>query len=841
MSLSIAAKLAARELRGGLRGFRIFLGCVILGVAAIAAIGTVRDSIAAGLRQEGARLLGGDAGIELTYRFARDAERAWMESVADRVSEIAEFRSMAVAPDGARALTQVKAVDDAYPLVGAVTLKPEMPLGTALEGAGGLPGVVMHPVLIEQLGLRPGAVIRLGTATFRLTAAITAEPDTATATAGVGLGPRSIVATRALAGTGLLEPGTLFSTRYRLDLPPGADLEAVQAQAKEALSGAGMRWRDARNGAPGVAEFVQRLGAFLVLVGLSGLAVGGVGISAALRAYLAGKTGTIATLRTLGADRKTVFATYFLQVGVLALLGIGLGLLLGVGAPVLLAPLIEARLPVPAVFAAWPAPMAEATVYSLLTVLIFTLWPLARAGEVRAAALWRGQQGGAGHLPPPACLVATAALLAALLAVATWFSGHTSLTLWTAGGIGAALFALALAAGAVRAAARGLRARARGRPALGWALAAIGGPGNSVAPVMLSLGLGLAVLATVGQIDSTLRGAIARDLPNRAPAFFFLDIQKDQIDRFLARLEDDPAVGGVDHAPMLRGVITRINGRPAAEVAGDHWVLRGDRGVTYAAAPPERTPVTRGTWWAPDYDGAPQVSFAAEEGAEMGLELGDRITVNILGRDITARLTSFRKVDFSTAGMGFIMVMNPAALKAAPHSFIATVHADATAEATLLRDITDSFPNVTAIRVRDAIEKVSGLLKGLAAATAWGAAATLLTGFLVLIGAAAADQRARRHEAAILKTLGATRARILAGLALRATILGAAAGLVALGAGIGGGWAVSRFVMETDFTIAWTPAIAIVAGGAMISLAAGLAFAWGPMRARPARVLRDPE
>ena len=187
------------------------------------------------------------------------------------------------------------------------------------------------------------------------------------------------------------------------------------------------------------------------------------------------------------------------------------------------------------------------------------------------------------------------------------------------------------------------------------------------------------------------------------------------------------------------------------------------------------------------------------------------------------------------------MVMNPAALAGAPHSFIATVHAPPEAEAEILRSISEAFPNITAIGVREAIEQVSGLLAGLASAIAWGAAATLLTGFLVLIGTTAADSRARRYEAAILKVLGATRARILAGLALRAAMLGAAAGLVALLAGIAGGWAACRYLLGTDFSIAWGSGLSIVAGGAGLSLLAGLAFALGPLSARPARILRARE
>ncbi|MGR3652219.1 MAG: ABC transporter permease [Roseovarius sp.] len=839
MSLRVAARLAGRELRGGLRGFRIFLGCVILGVAAIAAVGTLRESVQAGLATQGAALLGGDAEIELTYRFASRTERLWMEDAATRVSEIADFRSMAVA-GAARELTQVKAVDAAYPLVGRVALDPDMPLDTALAGAGGLPGAVMEPVLATRLGIGIGDSFRLGEQRFTLTAEIVREPDPSRA--GFGLGPRTIVARTALDRSGLLAPGSLFTSRYRLDLADGTDLDALATRAEEELSASGVRWNDARNASPRVAEFITRLGAFLVLVGLSGLAVGGVGISAALRAYLAGKVQVIATLRTLGADQRTVFLIYFLQVAVLALLGIAGGLILGVGLPVVLGPVIAAQLPVPAVFAAYPAPMIEAALYSVLSVLIFTLWPLARAREVRAAALYRDAVGGGARWPGWPWVLITTGLFALLVTVAALFSGNAPLTLWTAGGIIGALALLWLAAAATTRTARALRPRLRGWPALGWALGAIGGPGNTAGPVMLALGLGLSVLAAVGQIDGNLRRAIAADLPERAPSFFFVDLQKDQMEWFLDRLEGDPGVARVDHAPMLRGVISRINGRPAREVAPGHWVVEGDRAVSYADSLPARTTLTAGDWWGEGYSGPPQLSFAVEEAAEMGIGIGDEITVNILGRDITAPITSLREVDFSSVGMGFVMLMNPSALAGAPHSFIATVYADSqSTEEAILRDVTDRYPNVTAINVRDALMRVTDLLASLASATSWGASVTLLTGFLVLVGAAAADARARSVEAAILKVLGATRARILAGLALRSLILGAAAGIVALGAGIGGGWAVSRFVMETPFAVIWPSALAIVAGGTAITLLAGLVFALGPLRARPARVLRARE
>jgi len=838
MSLAVSARLARRELRGGLKGFRIFLACLALGVAAIAGVGSVRSGIEAGLANEGAALLGGDAEMEFTYRFADDAEKAWMEGAAVAVSEVADFRSMAVRGD-TRALTQVKAVDDLYPLVGSVEMSPDMSLETALAGQDGLPGAVLDPLLIAQMALEPGGTFRLGTQEFVLMAALENEPDSAGD--GFALGPRSLVARQDLAQSGLLASGTLFSSKYRLLLPDGTGLEPVKQEATDKFSSSGMRWRDARNGAPGIATFVERLGAFLILVGLSGLAVGGVGVSSAVRAYLAGKTGVIATLRSLGADRRTVFQVYFLQIGALSVVGIALGLLLGGLVPVALGPLISTQLPVPADFGLYPAPLIEAAIYGGLTALIFTLWPLARTGEVRAATLFRDAMAGAKLLPPLPFVLITLALTAALVGVAVLFSGTVTLTLWTAAGVILSLVLLAIAALGLRWLARRLAPLTRGRPALRWAVAAIGGARDEATPVVLSLGLGLTVLAAVGQIDGNLRNAIAQELPDRAPSFFFVDIQREQIDGFLDRLSTDPEVSRTEHAPMLRGVITTINDLPATEVAGDHWVVTGDRGVTYADAQPETTRITEGTWWGEGYTGAPQISFAAEEAAEMGLKLGDRMTINILGRDIEGTLTSFREVDFSTAGMGFVLAMNEAALAGAPHSFIATVYASEAAEPVILRDLTNAYPNITAIRVRDAIDRVTVLMGGIANATRWGASATLLTGFLVLIGAAAAGAPARSYEAAVLKTLGASRGRILLSFALRSALLGAGAALVALFAGIAGGWAVMTFVMESDFTVIWGSAFGIVLGGVLATLLAGFGFAWAALGTKPVRVLRARE
>ena len=834
--MSLSYTIARRELRGGLRGFRVFLACLALGVAAIAGVGTLRTGIQQGLTDQGAVILGGDAEMRFTYRPADAGELAYMDSIATQLSEVYDFRSMVIL-DTDQALTQIKGVDAAWPLTGAATLDPAIPVAKALADQNGQPGAIMDPVLIDRLGLQIGDSFRLGTKSFRLTAALLREPDSAST--GFTLGPRTVVRSQDLQGSGLLESGSMYETRYRLLLPPEADLQALEDATETQFRDKGMRWTDSRNAAPGIEAFVDRIGSFLVLVGLAGLAVGGVGISAAIRSYLDGKTETIATLKTLGAEGGLIFRVYLWQTAILAAVGIALGVVIGAIAPVLAAPLIEASLPFPAEIRLSPGALVEAAFYGALSALIFTLLPLARTERIRPAALYRGGEG-TRSWPRKRYLAALIVSAAALIGSATWLSGIPELALGAAGGIVGALVILTLAAIGLRRLSRRL-ARARlthGRPATRAALAAIGSPRSDATPVILSLGLGLSVLAAVGQIDWNLRQAIATDLPTRAPAFFFIDIQPDQIDPFLAMVDANPAVTEIETAPMLRGVITQINGKPAREVAGDHWVVRGDRGITYAATPGAKTRITAGTYWAEDYSGDPQISFAAEEAEEMGLTLGDTMTVNILGRDITGTITSFREVDFSNAGMGFVMTLNPAALAGAPHTHIATVYAPPEAEAAILRDVSKTWPNITAIRIREAVDRVAEALSAIATATAWAAAGTLITGFVVLIGAAAAGEPARIYESAILKTLGATRSKILSSFALRSALMGAAAGLVAVVAGGIAGWAVMTFVMDSTYRFEPVSAIGIVFGGVLATLVAGLLFALRPLSARPAQTLR---
>ena len=836
----IALKIAQRELTAALKdrlhGFRILILCLIFGVASIATIGSLRGAIEAGLNSNGRIFLGGDAEIELTYRRASPQENGWMAQQSLQKSEILDFRSMAVARDNSkRILTQVKAVDAAYPLVGKIVLSNSMDLPEALAGQNDLPGAVVAPALMRRLQLNLGDIMQLGEQEFVVMATLEKEPDNF---GNFALGPRSIVSAQDLEGSGLLSQGTIFSSKYRLILPNGADFDKVKAVFETDWATAGGKWKDARNASPGAARAIDRLSTFLVLIGLSGLVVGGIGVSAAVRAFVAKKTGHIAVLKTLGATPRQIFWIYTLQVIAYTVMAVFLGVLLGAGAPFMARPFLPESLSAVAVISVYPGALLEAATYGALAAAIFSIWPLAQTEQIRPANLFRG--GTPQSWPAARYVIVLVILLGGALWGAVQFSGSITMTFWLLGGISLALLFLALMAGLFQLILKQVvRSKAlQGRLALRAAVSAIASGTERAGPVVMGIGLGLAVLAAVGQIDGNLRKSMTKSLPDKAPSFFFLDIQPGQLDEFNQRLLDNTEVDRVETAPMLRGLVTQINGKPAAEVGGDHWVLRGDRGISYAAEMPEKTSLTAGQWWPGDYSGPAQISFSAEAADEIGISLGDSLTLNVLGRDITATITSLRDVDFSNAGMGFVIVLNAAALAGAPHSHIATVYASEAAEIPILDELGQAFPNVTGIQIREAVLMVSGIVSSIASAASIGAIATLLTGFLILIGAASASSEQRAYETAILKTLGATRREILISFALRAAMVGTLAAIVALGAGLLGGWAVSHFVFETSFEVIWSNAALIIVGGVGATLITGVLFALGPLSQSAAAELR---
>lgn len=823
---AVAWRLARRELRGGTRGFRIFLACIVLGVAAISGVGSLAEALRAGLAGNARALLGADVELRVAARGATNDQLAWLRDNSETLITVREMHTMAYATASpARTLVELKGIDPAYPLYGSVTLSPPIPLTEALEVRDGAPGAVAEKTLFARIGLAIGDRLRVGDAEIEVRATIVREPDRVSG--AFTLGPRLMVANETFDVTGLVRPGSMLRHKYRVRLPAPETAGSWVEKLDSAFPDAAWRVYDLDDAQPSVKRFVDRLGMFLTLVGLTALVIGGVGIANAVASHLAGRMETIATLKCLGATSDVVFRTYFLEVGVLALLGIALGLGLGGGTAVLVASLTGASLPVSPVAGLYPAPLAVAAAFGILTTVVFTLWPLARARDVPAAGLFRDIVAPIRRLPPARYVWAIALALAVLVGLALSTTAYLLVARWFIAGAAAALAAFWIAAKLIVAGAARLK-RPRS-PAWRLALSNLTRPGAPTAGVVMSIGTGLSVMVTVALLDTNLSRQITDHIPERAPAFFFIDIQPDQVRPFEDVVARADGADLLQHMPNLRGRLALIDGTPVDEAIYDpaaSWFVNGERGLTYAATPPEGADVVAGAWWPEDYAGPPAISLDAEIAGELGIGVGDTLTFNILGRRVTAEIHNLRTIDWSRIRAEFATIFAPGALEDLPQTHVAAVGVTLEAEDRLHRAVTDRFANVSAVRIRDVLETVADVFSRIAVAVRASAGVTVAAGLLVLAGAVAAGYRRRVYDAVVLKVLGATRADVMRAFVVEYAMLGAVTALLAAAVGTAGSHAVMRFVMEGDWEFDPFAVAVTVAAGVAVTVLLGFAGTW---------------
>ena len=832
-----------RELRGGLRGFYVFLACISLGVMAIAGVGSVARSLTDGLAREGRVILGGDVAFSLIHRELQGNERAFLASRGG-VSSAAMMRAMARTSDGRTALVDVKAVDDAYPLYGRVELDPTSDLASLLRPSGEVFGAVADPVLLARLDLGVGSRILLGSATIELRGALKSEPDKLIG--GLGFAPRLLISEDALRATGLLQPGSLVRWHYRLRLPETADsdraVQAVIAAAQAQFPQAGWEIRSRDNASPELSRNIERFAQFLTLVGLTSLLVGGVGIANAVKSYLERKRDVIATFKALGASGARVFALYLTQIGILALAGSLVGLTIGGALPYLIDATLGSTIPIPLAPAIHWGELALALVYGLLTALAFALWPLGRCHDVPVAALFRDEVAPERRWPRFRYVAAAAVSITVVAALAIAFAVDHRIAAQFVAAAEAVFVALRLVAAMVMGLARIARPRST---LLRLVIANLHRPGALTPSVVLSLGLGLALLVTLTLIDGNLRRQFTAALPERAPSFYFVDIQHADAERFETFVRTQAPRAMLEQVPMLRGRIIRVHGVPVEDVrpgANAAWVLQSDRGITYSDAIPEGSRIVAGQWWRPDYQGPPLVSFEDRIADGLGLKVGDTIVVNVLGRNVTAEVSNLRRVDWQSLGINFVMVFSPHAFAGAPHVDLATLtYPDGSSEQeeiALLKAVAQEFPTVTTVRVKEVLETISKAVVNLTLGMRGASAVTLIAAVLVLGGALATGHRHRVYDAVVLKTLGATRGRLLAAYALEYLLLGLATALFGVAAGSAAAAVVVGEVMDMPFAWLPIPAVAAAAAAVGVTVVFGLIGTFAALSQKPAAVLR---
>lgn len=826
----LAWRLARRELNLRFRGLRLLLVCLFLGVGTLAAIGSLTQAIGRELALRGALILGGDIEFGASQRTASAAERAAMARLGD-VSETQRMQAMAVG--AAIVPIELKAVDGRYPLVGALTLAD----GRAV-GAPAATTVWIAPALAERLNARAGSRVRLGSAVFTIGGIIASEPDRLGE--GFTLGPVAIVSLDGLARTGLIQPGSLYASRYRVRLAGAGDPQAAVDRITEAFPNGGWETKTRDRAAPGAARFVDRMGQFLLLVGLSALVIAGIGVGNGVAAYLAARTPSIAAFKVLGATSSIIARIYILQIGLVAGVGIALGLAAGIVAVPLIVAMAGDVLPVAPAFAVEWLPLALAAAYGSLIAIAFTAPPLLATGSVPAAGLLRGTIE-ARRAPLRAALPWVAGAGAAVIALALLTAAQPVLSGGFLAAVAAVLLVLAGFGRAIRWGAKTTPPPPR-RPLLRLAIGSLHRPGAGTGTLVVALGLGLTLFVLLAAIRTSIDANIARSVPQRAPALFALDVPPAREAEFRRIVTGIVPGAEIATVPAMRGTITGYGATRVADLESipeGAWALRGERGLTYAETLPEGSEIVAGTWWSRGYAGPPLVSIDERLADALALKIGDPVSFSLLGVERTARVASFRRISWDTLGFNFVMVFSPGAIRDAPHNLAATIDLPKGREGQVTRALSQAFPSSSVIEVGGVLAQVRELVAQMAAAITAASSVAVLAGIAVLVGAIAAAREARTYDSIILRTLGATRGQVLTVHAIEYALLSAALALLAILLGMSAAWYVVTGLFEFDWLPDYGAIAATLAAGIIVIMVLGLVGTLPILGKRPARALRE--
>jgi putative ABC transport system permease protein len=835
----LSLRFAARELRSGVAGFRIFLACLALGVAAIAAAGSTAEAFRQGLAAQSREILGGDIRIGVSQRRFSPAEHT---AFADqgKVAYAVGARAMAQTPSGERRLVELRGIDGNYPLAGKIELSGAPSLAAALAPRNGVAGALVEQPILDRLGLSVGDPFTVGNLHLVVGAVLVSEPDRMGR--GFVLAPRVLTRLSAVEAAGFLSPGSLFNEAARIALPSAAtDPRVVINDLKRDLKAPGLRMSERGEAAGGLRRLIDQLEYFLGFIGLASLVAGGLGVSGAVSAYLEARKPSIAVLKALGAEGWLIRDMYLIQIAVLALLGVAIGLAVGACAPLILGSIAKESLPIPALFAVYPWPLVKAGAFGLLAAAAFSLIPLARARATPPASLFRRDlAAGAGFSLESVMAVVAAAGLSALAVLTAPTPLAAAIMI---GGVAAGFAVLwALGLGAALGAGK-LRRFGRGPVRIG--LANLAGPHSAARTAAPAIGLGAALLAAVVLIQSSLLAQVSEAAPQSAPAMVFMEIPGDQADAFdaaVAAAFGEPLTSAnYQRFPYLSGRVLSVRGANLGRdgVRGQgRRLVDNDLAMSAVGPQPQNAQIIEGKWWPADYAGPPLVSIDDEVAKGAGVKLGDPLVIEVLGAQVQAKVASLRKVEFGGFGPTFSVILNPGALEGASLRQIAIAKASRAQERAATRALGADFPGVNVISVREQLDAAVEIFDRLSLAVRSAAAVAGLAGLLVLAGAIAAGARERAREAATLKVLGAARGQILTAYGVEYGCVGLIAGLAGVALGYAAAWPVVTQVFEAKWSVDWAGVGALIGGAALLTGLGGLIAAAAALSKRPAPVLR---
>ncbi len=838
-------RVGLKDLRGDLRRFGVLIACLALGSSVIAAVGSVGTTLKIVVERDAATLMGGDIELARPDRDATPEELAYLKTLGELV-QVTDTNARAVTDDET-AFIDLLSVGPTYPLRGDV-LSPQLPLGEKpaelLGERDGIYGALVDEVLFERLNIGVGDRFRIQTTEFEVRGTLTKLPDAAVR--GFNLGLTVVISIDGLATISDLRPplpGLLTQHRYKIILDNN-DYEQTLADIDANIGLEGWAYRSPREAAGGLVRYYNLFTSFLLIVGLSSLLVGGVGVSNGVTAYIGERQRSIATLRSLGATGARIMVHFFAQIAVLTAIGVGIGVALGALASLAILPVLGQALGINLPAYADPGALAIAAGFGGLAGFAFSYLPLVRARKISPALLFRSlgdttPQIGWREMIKPQVLLPLLAATAGIFWLSLLTTNDIELVTYYAIGVVASFLILRASGWLLQRFLRVLPSQP-GRT-LRHALRQIYRPGSTAPIVIVSIGLGLAVLLIIALLDANLHkqlvGAVSRD----APTFVVTDLFEDEMDTIRDLTEGNPDITRFDVSPMLRGAVIGINGAglpPDEEVPEEaSFMLNGEIPMSWQAELPEGSTVVEGEWWATDYDGPPLISLRDTIRDELGLSVGDTLQIRMFSEVFDATIANFRDYQWQN-GINFMVTFSPGFVQGYPSTFLGGIKAADGAQKDVERLLVRTFPEVSFIPIGDTLNQVADVLGQLGMAVTIVGGLAVVNGLLVLAGTLAAGRKQREADAVVHKVLGATRVDVLRVFILEYGLLGAFSAIIASIVGISAAWAITVNNLQIEFVPDPLLILLVVAGAILMTVAAGAATTWRALSTSPAQHLR---
>ena len=842
--MSFVLNMARRELRASWRRLLFFFLCVGVGVGSIVALRSVVQNLGRAVTGEARALLTADVVVDSTREWTPEAlakiEKVARLPLAEARTETIDAATMLRPADPSRAgalMVELKGIEPPFPLYGEFRLDDGRPFDHALLAGG---GAVVAPLLLERLGLRVGDRVKIGDATFEIRGVAAQEPGGG---GGFRLGPRVFVERGAVERAGLTGFGSRARRRILLRAGDGR-VEELTARLRAELTGSLAGVRSYRDSEESLGEQFARAENYLSLAGLVVLVLGGIGVSSVTRVFVEQKKRTIAILKCVGATGRRLTYAYLAQVLALGAAGSALGVVLAKMGLAFARARFGESLPPNVSYDLTGSAVAQGLALGLHVSLLFSALPLLRIRNVRPSLLLReaDEQAPRRRIDLLRSVVALG-VLAGLIFLTSWQAGSLRVGAFFLAGLGLAALLLYAAAWLLTSLVR--RARRFGPFAVRQGVNGLHRPGNQTRVVVMAVGLGAFLVIGVQSLQQNLLGEFDLSRRGRLPDMYLIDVQKDQVEG-VRRIVAGATGAQVEMIPTLRARIVGVNGRrvdvDAAELRRERGRLAREYVVTYRPRLERNESVVAGRLWDETPSREPEVSIEESiRGGAAGIDLGGTVTFDILGRELTARVTSVRRVDWRNSRTGFLVLFRPGALDDAPQTFVGAVDGPRRQpeRSRFQRALLDAYPNVSVIDVSDIVRNVSRVLSNITLAVSFVGGFVFLCGALILVGSVAMTKFQRVYESAVLRTLGARRRTLVAIILVEYGLLGLVSGAVGAAAANALSYAVARHVLDIEW--AFAPAVNLAGVGATLLLvcAVGALSSLDVLTRKPLSILRS--